>query len=168
MQSQSGFRATELRRGIVEKRRPRARCQSASKGKCRALYGPATEGAVVRSRHRDVPRRHGEPEDPRGTTLRSVDTARTSRAALVLITGLRTILTVTYVPLAANVALLDTTTSAWLLELDAHSSEEDHRVAMIDVFKVLSFGAQAAEFAVPSLQLRLARPHRSTAGDPGG
>lgn len=85
-------------------------------------------------------------------------TTRSSAAARVLVTSLRTMLTVIYVPLAGNVAQLDTTTPAWLLELDSGSSTEDHCRAMIDVLRVLSFGAEAAEFARETPRLRLVAP----------
>lgn len=75
----------------------------------------------------------------------------------MLVTALRTMLTVTYLPLATNIARLDTTTSAWLLELDSDSSAEDQCVAMIDVLKIMNSGVPAAEFAVPAPRLRLVR-----------
>ncbi len=78
-----------------------------------------------------------------------------SAAALVLAAGLRTMLTVSFVPLGGNVALLDTTTPAWLLEVDSGSSAEDQCWAMLDVLRVVSFGAQAAEFAQAAPRLRL-------------
>lgn len=76
-------------------------------------------------------------------------------AEVVLVRGLRAVLTVSYTPLADNVARLDTTAAAWVLELDTGSSADAHCWAMIDVLKVLSFGVQAAEFARPSPRLRL-------------
>lgn len=82
-------------------------------------------------------------------------TPSSAAAALVLVTGLRTMLTVAYVPLVGNVAQLDTTTPSWLLELDCGSSTEDHCWAMIDVLRVLSFGAEAAQFARASRRLHL-------------
>ena len=67
---------------------------------------------------------------PRGWTL---ITTRSSETALMLVNGLRTMLAVTYVPLADNVARLDTTRPTWLLELDSGCSAEHHCWAMIDV-----------------------------------
>jgi hypothetical protein len=82
-------------------------------------------------------------------------TVRSSSAARVLVTSLRTVLTVSFVPLAGNVAQLDTTTPDWLLELDSGSSAEDQCWAMIDVLRVLSFGVEGAEFARETPRLRL-------------
>lgn len=48
-----------------------------------------------------------------------------------------------------------TTTPTWLLELDSGGSAKDHCWAMIDVLRVLSSGAEAAEFATASRRLRL-------------
>jgi hypothetical protein len=70
-----------------------------------------------------------------------------SAGARALVTSLRTVLTVTFVPLAGNVARLDTTTPDWLLELDSGSSADDHCWAMIDVLRILSFGVEGAEYA---------------------
>lgn len=83
--------------------------------------------------------------------------ARSSVAALVLVRSLRTVLTVSYLPLAGEVARLDTATPAWLLELDSGSSSEDHCLVMIDVLRVMSFGPQAAEYARASRRLRVIR-----------
>jgi hypothetical protein len=76
-------------------------------------------------------------------------------AEIVLVRGLRAVLTVTYVPLVGNVALLDTTSAVWILELDTGSSAQDHCWAMIDVLRILSFGAPAAQSATASPRLRL-------------
>jgi hypothetical protein len=76
-------------------------------------------------------------------------------AESVLVSSLRSVLTISYAPLPGNVALLDTTTRDWTLELDSDSSAQDHCWAMIDVLKVLNFGVQAAEFAKISPRLRL-------------
>jgi hypothetical protein len=65
---------------------------------------------------------------------------------------------VAFVPLAADVARLDTTTPDWLLELDSGSSAEDQCWAMIDVLLVLSFGVEGAEFAQETPRLRLVAP----------
>jgi hypothetical protein len=83
-----------------------------------------------------------------------------SAAALLLIDDLRAVLTVTYVPLADTVAVLDTTTSSWFLDLDSNSSVEDHCWAMTDVLRVLNGGAPAAEHATsmsPPRPLHLVR-----------
>jgi hypothetical protein len=77
-----------------------------------------------------------------------------SEAASALIEGLRSLLTVTYVPLDGVVAVLDTTSSAWTLHLDADSPAEDHCWAMIDVVEVLRLGPQAAEHATRTIALR--------------
>jgi hypothetical protein len=45
------------------------------------------------------------------------------------------------------VAVLDTTTSAWVLSLDSASSADDHCWALLDVLKILSSGVEAAESA---------------------
>ncbi len=82
-------------------------------------------------------------------------TARSSAAALALVERLNSMLTVTYVPLRGNVARLDTTTPAWLLEVDSDSSTEDQWWALIDVLRVLSSGADAAQYAQASPPLRL-------------
>jgi hypothetical protein len=72
-----------------------------------------------------------------------------------MVIGLRTMITVNFVPLAGNVAQLDTTSPLWLLELDTGSSTADHCWAMIDVLRVLSYGVDAAEFARATPRLRL-------------
>jgi len=82
-------------------------------------------------------------------------TTRSSAAALALVEGLSSMLTVTYTPLIGNVAQLDTTTAVWLLELDSGSPPEDQCWAMIDVLLVLSLGPQRAEFARARPRLRL-------------
>ena len=82
-------------------------------------------------------------------------TTRSSAAALALVKRLNSILIVTYVPLRGSVARLDTTNPAWLLEVDTDSSAEDQCWALIDVLRVLSSGAQAAQFAQVSPRLRL-------------
>ncbi len=82
-------------------------------------------------------------------------TTRSSAVALALIEGLNSMLTVTYVPLRGNVARLDTTNPVWVLEVDSESSPEDQCWALIDVLRVLSCGAQAAQFARASPRLRL-------------
>lgn len=69
-------------------------------------------------------------------------------AAAVLVEGLRSMLTVTYVPLDGVVAVLDTTTAEWALHLDADSPVEDHCWAMIEVLDVLRRGPHAAEHAL--------------------
>ena len=53
-----------------------------------------------------------------------------SASAHVLVDGLRSVLTVSYVPLTDLVAVLDTTSPAWVLSLDSGSSAEDHCWAM--------------------------------------
>jgi len=82
---------------------------------------------------------------------------QTVAAERVLVHGLRAVLTVSYAPLADDVALLDTTADTWTLELDTGSSAEDHCWAMLDLLKILSFGVHAADFATPSPSLRLVR-----------
>ncbi len=72
---------------------------------------------------------------------------RCSTSAHVLVDGLRTMITVNYVPMPDLVAVLDTTAAAWVLSLDSGSPSEDHCWAMLDVLEVLAFGAQAAESA---------------------
>jgi hypothetical protein len=81
-------------------------------------------------------------------------TTRSSVAALALVKRLSSMLTVTYVPLRGNVARLDTTNPVWLLEVDPDSSTEDQCWALIDVLRVLSRGAEAAQFAQVSPRLR--------------
>jgi hypothetical protein len=76
------------------------------------------------------------------------DGALSSEAASVLVEGLRSILTVTYVPLDGVVAVLDTTTAEWALHLDADSPAEDHCWAMIEVLDVLRRGPHAAGHAL--------------------
>jgi hypothetical protein len=83
---------------------------------------------------------------------------RSSAAARVLLTSLRCVLTVSFVPLGGNVARLDTSTEHWLLELDSGSSADDHCWAMIDVLRILSFGVEGAEFARQTPRLRLVAP----------
>ena len=68
-------------------------------------------------------------------------------SARALVDGLRSVLAVSYVPLAGLVAVLDTTTTAWVLSLDSGSSAEDQCWALLDVLKVLSLGVDAAEGA---------------------
>ena len=87
-------------------------------------------------------------------------TTRSSAAALALVEGLSSMLTVTYTPLTGNVAQLDTTTAVWLLELDSGSPPEDQCWAMIDVLLVLSLGPRRAEFAqaIPRLRLVSSQP----------
>ena len=89
--------------------------------------------------------------DPRGRVLLGPE------AALALVEGLRSILTVTYVPLNGLVAVLDTTTSVWTLHLDSDSPPEDHCWAMIDVLEVLRLGPDAAQHGTRSLPARLQR-----------
>ena len=71
----------------------------------------------------------------------------------VLVDCLRSLLTVAYVPRTDLVAVLDTTTAAWVLNLDSGSSADDRCWALLDVFKVLALGADAADSArsVPTL-----------------
>lgn len=64
-----------------------------------------------------------------------------------LVKGLRSVLTVAYVPLHGVVAIMDTTAPVWALHLDSNSPTEDHCWAMIDVLKVLRLGPHAAEHA---------------------
>jgi hypothetical protein len=78
-------------------------------------------------------------------------------AADALVGGLRTILSVTYVPLIDSVARLDTTTPTWILYLDSDSPVEDHCWAMIDVLKVLTLGVGAAASARHAPRLALVR-----------
>lgn len=85
-------------------------------------------------------------------------TVRSSAAARVLLTSLRTVLTVSFAPLGGNVAQLDTTTADWLLELDSGSSADDHCWAMIDVLRILSDGVGAATSAQEAPRLRLVAP----------
>lgn len=85
-------------------------------------------------------------------------TSDSSAAARVLVRGLRSVITVTYVALAGNVAQLDTTSPVWLLELDSGSSAADHCWAMIDVLRVLSEGVDAATSAQEAPRLRLVAP----------
>jgi hypothetical protein len=73
-----------------------------------------------------------------------------AEAALALVEGLRSVLTVTYVPLHGVVAVLDTTTSVWTLHLDPDSPAEDQCWAMVDVLEVLRFGPDAARHATRS------------------
>src|ERR1700712_4362059 len=49
--------------------------------------------------------------------------------------------------LAGLVAVLDTTTPAWVLNLDSGSSADDQCWALLDVLRVLAFGPDAAEWA---------------------
>jgi hypothetical protein len=77
-----------------------------------------------------------------------------AEAVLVLVEGLRSLLTVTYVPLDGVVAVLDTTASVWSLHLDIDSPDEDHCWAMIDVLEVLRLGPHAAEHATSAMPLR--------------
>ena len=81
----------------------------------------------------------------------------TAAAADVLISGLRTILTVCFVPLIDSVARLDTTTATWVLYLDSDSPVQDHCWAMIDVLKILTLGVHAAESATHTPRLVLVR-----------
>jgi hypothetical protein len=76
-------------------------------------------------------------------------------SAQVLVEGLRSVLAVSYVPLTGLVAVLDTTTPTWVLNLDSGSSADDHCWALLDVLRVLAFGADAAESArrVPALRV---------------
>ena len=78
-----------------------------------------------------------------------------SASAHVLVEGLRSVLAVSYVPLAGLVAVLDTTTPAWVLNLDSGSSADDQCWALLDVLRVLAFGPDAAEWAtsVPGLSV---------------
>lgn len=85
---------------------------------------------------------------PRGRVLLSPE------ATLALVEGLRSVLTVTYVPLSGLVAVLDTTTSVWALHLDSDSPPEDHCWAMIDVLEVLSRGPDAAQHGTRALPPR--------------
>ena len=80
-----------------------------------------------------------------------------SASAHVLVDGLRSVLTVSYVPLTDLVAVLDTTKPAWVLSLDSGSPAEDHCWAMRDVLKVLAFGVDAAESATSAPRLSLVR-----------
>ncbi|MDT7741183.1 MAG: hypothetical protein QOE59_261 [Actinomycetota bacterium] len=73
--------------------------------------------------------------------------AHCSASERVLVEGLRSVLAVSYVPLTGLVAVLDTTTSAWVLSLDSASSADDHCWALLDVLKILSSGVEAAESA---------------------
>jgi hypothetical protein len=82
-------------------------------------------------------------------------TPSSSAVVLALVAGLSSVLTVTYVPLRGNVARLDTTTPVWLLEVDSDSSTEHQCWALIDVLRVLSSGAESAQFAQASPRLRL-------------
>ena len=75
----------------------------------------------------------------------------------MLVEGLRSMLTVTYVPLDGVVGALDTTTSEWALHLDSGSPAEDHCWVMIDVLEVLRLGPDAAEHATSSLPRRSER-----------
>jgi hypothetical protein len=86
--------------------------------------------------------------DPRGRVRLSPE------ATLALVEGLRSILTVTYVPLSGLVAVLDTTTSVWALHLDSDSPPEDHCWAMIDVLEVLRLGPDAARHGKRALPPR--------------
>jgi hypothetical protein len=74
-------------------------------------------------------------------------TTDSSAAAHVMVTGLRAMITVNFVPLAGNVAQLDTTSPLWLLELDSGSSTADHCWAMIDVLRVRGVRADEAAIA---------------------
>ena len=82
---------------------------------------------------------------------------RCSASARVLVDSLRTVLAVSYVPLTDLVAVLDTTTPAWVLSLDSGSSAEDHCWALVDVLRVLASGVDAAESARPAPRLRVVR-----------
>jgi hypothetical protein len=125
---------------------------------CPARRAPATprtpsgRAAIPGSR-----RRSREPGSGNADVDRRInaDDRSGSAAALKLVEGLRALLTVTYVPLGVSVARLDTTTPAWLLELDSDSSAEDQCWAMIDVLRVMGRGAPAARFAMTSRWLRL-------------
>jgi hypothetical protein len=61
--------------------------------------------------------------------------AHCSASERVLVEGLRSVLAVSYVPLTGLVAVLDTTTSAWVLSLDSASSADDHCWALLDVLR---------------------------------
>jgi hypothetical protein len=80
-----------------------------------------------------------------------------STSANILVDGLRTVLTVAYVPMTDLVAVLDTTAPSWVLSLDSGSPAEDHCWAMLDVLKVLAFGVHAAESATSTPRLFLVR-----------
>jgi hypothetical protein len=82
----------------------------------------------------------------------AISTAATADA---LVRGLRTILTVSFVPLSDSVARLDTTSRPWTLHLDSDSPVQDQCWAMIDVLRVLTLGVRAAEWATPTPRLRL-------------
>lgn len=79
-------------------------------------------------------------------------------AADVLATGLKNLVDVAYVPLHDRVAFLDTSAPEWILYLDSDSPPMDHCWAMLDVLRVLTLGADAAESAVAVRRLRLVEP----------
>ncbi|HSK58669.1 MAG TPA: hypothetical protein VK935_06410 [Actinomycetospora sp.] len=81
--------------------------------------------------------------------------------APTLVEGLRSILTVTYVPLAGLVAVLDTTSPEWSLHLDSDSPTEDHCWAMIDVLEVLRLGPAAAPHVTRAVPRRSVLPSLS-------
>jgi hypothetical protein len=80
-----------------------------------------------------------------------------SATADILAGSLRTMISISYVPLARVVARLDTTRSTWVLTLDTDSPVEDHCWVMVDVLRVLSRGAHAAENATRAPALTLVR-----------
>ena len=77
--------------------------------------------------------------------------------AQVLASSLRAMVTVSFEPMVDLVARLDTTTSTWVLTLDPDSPPEDQCWAMIDVLRVLTSGADAAQYGTSVPRLRLVR-----------
>ncbi|MFC5062982.1 hypothetical protein [Actinomycetospora atypica] len=67
-----------------------------------------------------------------------------SASARALVEELRSVLAVSYVPLAGLVAVLDTTSRAWVLSLDTDSPAGDHCWALLEVLEVLAYGVDAA------------------------
>lgn len=80
-----------------------------------------------------------------------------AEAASVLVEGLRSMVTVTSVPLGGVVAVLDTRAEAWVLYLDTDSPVEDRCWAMVEVLDVLRRGPEASRHASQAPPVRLLR-----------
>lgn len=121
-------------------------------GRWAPLRRPTWSEVALRGERREAVRRAGSP----APTARGV-------SALVVLADLRAVLAVTFLPLADAVAVLDTTSASWSLELDSDSSAEDQYWAMTDALRVLRHGAAAAEHAAVGSSLQ---PLRLVAGGP--
>ena len=89
-----------------------------------------------------------------GAARRSGGTG-SATSADVLVSDLRRLIEVSYLPLQGVVARLDGSASGWVLYLDSDSPAEDHYWAMLDVIRVLVLGVDAAVSAVHTAPLRL-------------